>query len=167
MGPAGSFGPVELPSVGLSLLRRSDGLDLVEGTESAALARVIPLERRAVLLGGMRARILVNGEALLGVRVLEEGDELFVAGEQIFFGAAGSSASRPVHAEDGAQRCGRCRRLLHPGDIVVECGNCEGLHHEGVPAGESEALLCWSHAAACGLCQHDRRGWTPGEPDGA
>ncbi len=168
LGPAGSFDPVELPSVGLSLLRRSDGLDLVEGAEAGALARVMPLARRAVLLGGKGARILVNGEVVLGVRVLEERDELLVDGEPLFFGAMRATSPRPFRAGDGAQRCGRCKRLLHPEDAVIQCGNCFAFHHEGKPAQEADELLCWSHADTCGVCRSDHSSWTPGEEaDGA
>jgi hypothetical protein len=159
---------LELSPAGLSLLSMKRGqLDVVEGARAKALATLLPLGREAVLLAGADARILVNGEPVLGVTVLEERDEVLLDGESLFFGAGNAAAPRAFAAEDGAQRCGRCHRVLHPGDEVVECGRCSGLHHEGRPAAEEEALLCWSHAPVCGVCQHDRSGWTPGGPGDA
>ena len=165
--PAGSFSRIDVPAEGLSLVPSREGLDLVEGTDEAALAQVMPFERQAVLLLGTGARVLVNGEPALSVAIVEERDELLVAGEPLLFGSVRATAPRAFVAEDGAQRCGRCHRVLDPGDVVIECGNCSGLHHEGVPSGEEEALLCWSHATVCGMCQHDRGGWTPGEAEDA
>jgi hypothetical protein len=163
----GRYERTELSAAGLSLLQGSVRLDLVEGGAPSALAKVLPFARRAVLLARSEARVLVNGEPVLGVTVLEERDEVFVDGESLLFGAGNVAAPRAFAAEDGAQRCGRCRRVLHPGDEVVECGRCSGLHHEGRPAAEEEALLCWSHAPVCGVCQRDRGGWTPGGPGDA
>jgi hypothetical protein len=164
---AGSFERIGVPEVGLSLVPSSEGLDLLEGTDDAALAKLMPFERQTVLLVGAGARVLVNGEPALAVAVLEERDELLVGGESLLFGSVRATAPRALVVEDGAQRCGRCHRVLHPGDVVIECGNCAGLHHEGLPSGGEEALLCWSHAPACGMCQHDRGGWTPEETEDA
>jgi hypothetical protein len=149
---AGSFERIGVPEVGLSLVPSSEGLDLLEGTDDAALAKLMPFERQTVLLAGAGARVLVNGEPALAV---------------VLFGSVRATAPRALVVEDGAQRCGRCHRVLHPGDVVIECGNCGGLHHEGLPSGGEEALLCWSHAPACGMCQHDRGGWTPEETEDA
>jgi hypothetical protein len=165
--PGGSFGRVEVPEVGLSLVPGGAGLDLVEGAVEAASARVMPFGRQAVLLLGTGARVLVNGEPALSVAVVEERDELLVAGESLLFGSLRVTAPRPLVGEDGAQRCGRCRRLLYLGDVVIECGHCSGLHHEGLPSGEEEELLCWSHGPACGVCQRARGGWAPGDSDDA
>ena len=139
--PAGSFGRFEIPEEGLSLVVRREGLDLVEGTDEAALAQVMPFEHQAVLLVGTGARVLVNGEPALTVAVVEERDELLVAGESLLFGSVHATAPRAFVAEDAAQRCGRCHRVLHPGDEMIECGNCAGRHNEGRPSGEEEELL--------------------------
>lgn len=158
-----AFEAIELGAGGLSILAGDGAPGVVEGAHRRALARIVPLERRAVLLVGTGARVVVNGDLVVPVRVLEERDELLVEGQPFFFAAAAAAAAHPWSGDASASRCGRCSRRLLPGDVVVECASCGAPSHEGAPAGEGEALLCWSHADACAVCGASRHPWSPEE----
>lgn len=114
---------------GAASLRRVDGPD------GAVWALVAP--------SGVR----VNASpSWLGIRVLQDRDEILLPGGERFFFSTEELAV--VEEFRGAERpvyCPRCKQELHPGP-VVRCPTCSALHHS------SDELPCWQYEAKCTLC---------------
>lgn len=109
--------------------------------------------------------VRVNGLPLAGgIRLLEDRDEIRVAGASMFF----STETLPrIEAYGGGAEpkfCPRCRQEVAPGAPAVRCPECGVWHHE------SEELPCWSYAETCALCPQptdlETAGfrWSPEEP---
>jgi hypothetical protein len=160
---------VEVPREGLSIRREGDGaVALQPGRERDALAVIVEIEpggRRAALVSGTTAVLLVNGQPALDVTLLEERDEIAVGGRRLYYGARRALPVGPYAEAPGAaaqERCVRCSRLFESADAVIPCPACSSLHHEGAAA-SGEQLRCWSHDGRCGACRRLREGllWSP------
>jgi hypothetical protein len=125
---------------------------------------------RAALIAPASARVRVNGYPSLGVVVLEDRDEISVAGTRFLFAARSATAAAPFASGRTKTRCARCTRVLHAGDMVAGCAGCGATHHEGALAAPRHAVLsCLTYDPACGGC--GRRWsdllWAPEEEDDA
>ena len=115
-----------------------------------------------VASSGVRRRVRVNGAPLLlGIRVLEERDELVLGAAASFF----STETLPVVASfTGAEpvTCSRCKTAIAPGERSVQCPGCRTQYHQ------HDARPCWLYAPACALCGRATAldqpyAWTPAE----
>lgn len=101
-----------------------------------------------VLLAGRERDVRVNGAALtLGVRVVSDRDEIFVAGTGTLYFSIESLAR--VETFPGAEQrlyCPRCKQEVKKDSQAVKCPQCLVWHHQ------SEELPCWSYAETCALC---------------
>jgi Pyruvate/2-oxoacid:ferredoxin oxidoreductase delta subunit len=135
------------------------------------VAAVVPyLENgtpRAALITTSGAELSLNGFPPLGVAVLQDRDEITLAGETFLFAAHSPTEPVSFHS-DTLTRCARCKRPLRAGDMAVRCAACSSWHHEGALAGTPGAeRRCFSYDPVCAGCGRQRESmlWTPEESD--
>jgi hypothetical protein len=100
------------------------------------------------LLSGRGASVRVNGRLLaLGIRALEDKDEILAGGHRMFFSA--EELARVVAFPGLAQPafCPRCKQKIEPSDLAVCCPTCRAWSHQ------SEKFPCWTYDKSCALCQ--------------
>ncbi len=157
----------------LAFGRTADGI-AVGGDAEEPLASIVAYSEngapRAALIAPAPARVRLNGYLSLGVVVLEDRDEISVAGTRFFFAARSATAAAPFAPGRTETRCARCTRVLHAGDIAAFCAGCGAAHHEGALAAPGHGVLaCLTYDSACGRC--GRRWsdllWTPEDEDDA
>ncbi len=93
------------------------------------------------------AHVRLNGmPVLLGLAVLEDRDEIRIAGRTAWFSAETlpTVASFPESATRGY--CPRCKQPLEAGTPAVKCPACGLWHHA------SDDLPCWTYAPTCSAC---------------
>ena len=105
-----------------------------------------------VLLAGKDAGVRVNGLGLeLGVRVLRDRDEIFLARprRRFYFSAESLPRVERFPHDLRAASCPRCHRLIHAGSLAVRCPNqeCGVWHHEAADC------HCWTEGEHCALCE--------------
>lgn len=117
-----------------------------------------------VLMAPMGAKAQVNGWPLrIGMRVLDDHDEVEIAGVGTFFFSTESLARiEPLPEMERAITCVRCKLPIELESPAVRCPNCRVWHHQG---GEYE---CWTYSEGCAACSFstrldDRYRWTPEE----
>ncbi|MGH7467143.1 MAG: hypothetical protein ACRENP_04070 [Longimicrobiales bacterium] len=100
------------------------------------------------LLAAPEAAISVNGLPVLGgLRVLEDRDEIHVAGEDALFYSTEELARIVTMPEtEQPMTCPRCRQRVEPGTPAVCCPCCKIWYHQ------TEALPCWLYAPFCAFC---------------
>lgn len=117
-------------------------------------ARLVPLSdaRRWALLASDGAT--VNGVPCLPLEVLDDRDEVSIAGARYVFSAHAPAEVAAFASEGKTIRCARCLGLLVDGDQVVRCPACRAHHHAS----------CWSSGARCQKCPllTDGALWVPG-----
>ena len=117
-----------------------------------AMARLIPAGTRrwALLASG---GVTVNGRPCLPMEILEDRDEVCVAGERYSFGALSPPEVITIGGDDRRIRCARCLDRLRDGDPVVRCPRCRAHHHAS----------CWRYDVHCQKCECPTDGalWTP------
>ena len=116
-------------------------------------ARLIPVAgaRRWALLAGDDAR--VNGLPCLPLEILDDHDEVRIAGERYYFSAQSPPEVVTFADETKKVRCARCLGRLAGGDQIVRCPGCRAHHHAG----------CWTYDTRCQKCATptDGRLWVP------
>jgi len=109
--------------------------------------------------GGLAsARLRVNGEIVLPLRVLEDRDELQLPGEvPCYVSVDDEPEVVPFPGGVGPCRCARCGAPITPGAPSVACPRCRSWSHQ------SESRPCWEHAPSCPTCSQPTRGgaWEP------
>lgn len=116
---------------------------------------------RAALITPPGAPLVLNGYPQLGVTVLEDRDEISVAGERLLFARHESPAETVFPAGGPEARCARCKAVVNPGDACVRCPACAAYHHE------REDLRCWTYQPTCGCSARLRAEltWHPAEDE--
>lgn len=116
-------------------------------------ARLIPLTgtRRWALLAGRGAR--VNGLPCLPMEILDDRDEVYIAGECYYFSAQSPPEVVTCAGDKKKIRCARCLGRLVDGDQIVRCPGCRAHHHAS----------CWTYDVRCQKCPFptDGRLWVP------
>lgn len=111
-------------------------------------ARVIPGAAGFVLLAHRGVR--VNGQALdLGIRSLQDRDEIMIGPDRVFFSAEAMAEVVPFPGLDGgACFCARCSTEIATGSPAVCCPGCGAWSHQ------SDELPCFHYekAATCPRC---------------
>jgi hypothetical protein len=127
-----------------SVLHAQDRLEVAAGV---CLVGLPP--RRGALLARDEAAVTVNGEPVLPLRVLDDRDEVAVAGGPV------EIAPFPAGLPD--TRCGRCKGELGAGESAVRCPHCGAWHHQ------TEDLPCWTYDSSCSTCARATTGcaWEP------
>jgi hypothetical protein len=97
---------------------------------------------RRALLVSPGANVLVNGTRVVGLRLLDDRDQLRI-GESLFYFSAESLPKVEPYAGPQDVPCGRCLRPMDAGIPSVRCPRCGVFHHS------SEQLACWTHASTC------------------
>jgi len=136
------------------------------------IAEVVPFTvnggRGAALVTRRHAAIRLNGCAPLSVTVLDDRDEILIAGHLAYFAACSPTEARSFPAAASATDCARCKRRLDPDDIVRPCPACAALQHAGrLAKAPREVLDCAQYDPACGGCgrRYDAMLWAPGDDD--
>jgi hypothetical protein len=85
-----------------------------------------------------------------GLRVLNDRDEIRVAGAQYFFSAESLPALERFPYHDRPVFCGRCRQPIEAGSPAVRCPGlaCQVYYHQD----ESAGFPCWTYAEVCNFC---------------
>ncbi|MGH7560440.1 MAG: hypothetical protein ACRENB_05410 [Gemmatimonadales bacterium] len=144
---------IRTPSWTARLLDRDEAeLGMCEGDGPAArLIRDEEHDLWAMIAGG-RDRVWVNGiEPLAGMQVLEDRDEVLIAGgERIYFAADGLPRIESYSGAPEELLCPRCRQPLEAGAPAVRCPRhrCGLWHHQ------SAGLPCWTYSPTCAQCSH-------------
>jgi hypothetical protein len=115
-------------------------------------------QRNCSLLVRGHSHVRVNGIAPLPLRVLEDRDEICVAGEAFYFSIESAPEIVYFSVQDKEFYCARCKGKLEEGTLSVKCPRCSAYHHE------SEGLCCWSYGDRCSAnCAQPTAGysWQP------
>ena len=141
---------IRQPEPGQAFLRRSTGRN--------------PREATWVLFTPVSVAVSVNGcPMLLGIRVLQDKDEIVVAGGRRFFFSNECLATiEPFPGAGQVVFCARCKQEIAKSASAVRCPGC------GIWCHESDELRCWTYATACPLCDKSTAldagySWTPEE----
>jgi hypothetical protein len=145
-------GVVFIPSAGAA---RPSDVVLIQPAASAGPATW-------VLLAGRATDVRVNGSDLaLGIRALQDKDEVTVAGHRLFFSTEQLAGVAPFAGSEQPAFCPRCKQRLERGEPAVRCPRCHAWHHQ------SERFPCWNYDSTCALCQEQLTAldagysWTP------
>jgi hypothetical protein len=105
-------------------------------------AVVIPVTgtRRWALLAHDDAK--VNGLPCLPFEVLDDQDEVRIAGKQYCFSSQTPAEVVAFVDENKNIRCARCLGRLVEGDRIIRCPGCRAHHHAS----------CWSYDTKCQKC---------------
>jgi uncharacterized protein YbaR (Trm112 family) len=119
-----------------------------------AMSRVVLLrqaraeETSWVLIAGAERDARINGDHLmLGVRTIEDRDEIHIEGTGTFYFSTESLAR--VESFPGSKEslyCPRCKQAVESGNSAVKCPQCRTWYHQ------AEDLPCWVYAETCALC---------------
>lgn len=100
-----------------------------------------------VLVSAGKAGVRINGmPVFMGIRVLQDQDEICVAGERVFFSTERLAHVDAFPGDESPIFCPRCKQLIPRGSPVVRCPQCQVFHHQ------SEELPCWTYSNTCALC---------------
>ena len=106
----------------------------------------------------------VNGDPVVGCRVLAHRDVIEIGGERIVFSAETPARVEAFAGAGGAAevRCPRCLRPLVAGELMVRCPDCGTMHHATTDS------PCWSYGPKCAVCSRATAldaapSWTPEE----
>jgi len=113
----------------------------------------------------------VNGNTIIGLKVLDHRDEIHIAGRRWYY----SSESQPRRAifqldpNTRRPRCVVCRVPIEDGDTIVACPRCGRLYHQLEAGDERPDKPCYTYRDRC-LCGHatslDGEGlWRPDEEE--
>ncbi len=95
-----------------------------------------------VCRGGREVR--VNGmPVVLGMRVLQDRDEVVVRGQQYYFSRERLPVVEVFPGVGRAVFCPRCKQEIRAGVLAVRCPACGLWHHE------TSELNCWPYAPRC------------------
>lgn len=100
-----------------------------------------------ILYAGPKDSIFINGDRLsLGMKVLMDKDEIFVAPSgRMFFSAETQAHIEPFPGPERA-KCARCYDWILAHTPAVKCPNCGTWHHQD----EDHDLPCWTYSETCG-----------------
>jgi Prokaryotic RING finger family 1 len=87
----------------------------------------------------------VNGDPVIGFRILAHRDVVEVAGARVFFSAEATAHVETYHGPPG-KRCPRCMLELQADDPVVRCPGCGTMHHL------RPERKCWIYGPKCTVC---------------
>ncbi len=131
--------------------------------DQGAFLMVSPVTGQPVLVVGSEAGAYVNGHPLpLGIHVLRDRDEIYLARRRARLYYTGESPARVepfVEIADRRIRCARCTGEMEAGTPSVRCPRCGLWHHA------TEEYPCWSYSKTCAGCKHptdsDSYSWVP------
>jgi len=115
------------------------------------------------LFAAGRTRVWVNGDGLdLGVRALNDKDEIRVNGVTVWFSKDRQAGIAPFPGIGRRCVCPRCKTEIPLGSPAVQCPGCSTYHHQN----PSEEKPCWTYAEGCSVCGRptsleDGCVWTP------
>lgn len=103
----------------------------------------------------------VNGDPVIGFRILAHRDVVEVAGTRLIFSTETPAVVETFAGPPGV-RCPRCQLELAAGELMVRCPACGTIHH---------ALAdrpCWTYSPKCAVCSQTTAlssapAWTPEE----
>ena len=117
-----------------------------------------------VLISGREREVRLNGVPLmLGVRVVADRDEIFVAGVgKLYFSTESLARAASFPGAEQTLYCPRCKQAVEQETQAVRCPQCRVWYHH------SEDLPCWSYTETCALCPQPTAldagyRWTPEE----
>jgi hypothetical protein len=146
-----------LAGEGIVVTFRGDGVELESpagvGLLNPDSVLILPAgcpapRRRWTLLSGRSVGVRVNGQLLaLGIRALEDKDEILAGGHRMFFSAEEFARVVPFPGLAQPAFCPRCKQKIEPADLAVRCPTCHAWSHQ------SEKFPCWTYDTACAFCQ--------------
>ena len=120
-------------------------------------ARLIPInDARHWALLSAGAAASVNGRPCLPIEILDDRDEVRLAGEHFCLSTESPAEVVAFDTATSARktiRCARCQGDLVEGDPIVRCARCRAHHHAS----------CWSYDTRCLKCGLPTSGapWAP------
>jgi Zn finger protein HypA/HybF involved in hydrogenase expression len=122
-------------------------------TDESVSKVVLLCDRRAgeaswVLISGRERDVRINGVPLaLGVRVVADRDEIFVAGiGHLYFSTESLARVEEFPGAEQKLYCPRCKQEVERDNAAVKCPQCHVWYHQ------SEGLPCWSYSETCAVC---------------
>jgi hypothetical protein len=117
-------------------------------TRSVLLLRCRSEKESWLLICRSIPNVCVNGFPVsLGIRVLEDRDELWIPGlPAVFFSTETVAQITTFQGSREQIICPRCKQEIEKDTSAVKCPQCSVWHHQ------SDELPCWTYAAHCTLC---------------
>jgi hypothetical protein len=151
----GDWAVIEMNGAGLDLTSVRPGRSYPEGFA------ILRGPDGYYLVSRQGCEVSLNGRAGVGIRRLQDRDELRQAGRLAYFSTEELPQILPF--DEGRETpCPRCRLAIKLGAASVRCPGCRAAYHQ------TEDLPCFNHAPQCALCSAEtilgpdiEYGWSP------